>query len=423
MNNSLSKVAGALSNACRLAPLLAVSAATPLTMGSCCSDCGPPGPLQDATQSVAVADMNGDGRADVVATGTLRNYVETRESWVAVLTQSATTPGTFTTTGNVSLGGGFDLLRLAIANVDSVNGPDAIVSRSIARAVAILPQSIGGALQAPTNIDVGPDPVNVAAGDLNDDGAVDIVVVDGRRPAGGVKVLLHNAAAPGNFLPPINIAFDRVVTAVAIGDIDGDGRADLAVAAFSNTQGSNGVGIVSILYADPDNVGAFLPRVDFPAGAEPASIRLSDIDRDGRVDVVVSNARTYAGVGNAGVSVLLQNPNAPGALLAPASYAATGLVDDVAVADLNGDSWADLILATGVANESLAVLLQDATRPGIFLPATAYAAGALANGIAVGQLNGDALPDLAVSTYSGLFVVLNNPAAPGTFLAPTKLSR
>jgi hypothetical protein len=147
------------------------------------------------------------------------------------------------------------------------------------------------------------------------------------------------------------------------------------------------------------------------------------LDRDGRIDVVVTNARTYQGIGEAGVSVLLQNPAVPRALLAPAYYAATPVVADLAVADLNGDGWPDLAAAAGTSSNSFTVWLQDSTRPGIFGAPTKYAAGTYGNSIAVGQFNDDALPDVAVAVYDSVKVFFNSPAAPGTFNAPISLRR
>jgi hypothetical protein len=368
--------------------------------------------------------MNGDGRADIALAGYRYEPHGPDDSWVAILTHNAAASGTFTTTSNTPLGSN-SRPRVALADIDGINGIDAVVALpfTVAPSVWILRQNVGGTLATPAVIEVGPDPVNLAAGDLNGDGAVDIVLANDRRPNGGIQVLLNDAGAPNGFSPPINIAFDRVVTAVAIGDVDGDGRADLAAAAYSNIQGNHGAGIVSMLYADPNAAGAFLPRVDFPAGAEPSSIRLADVDRDGRLDAVVSNARTYAGGGEAGLSVLLQNPNMPGAFLVPAFYSAAAVVADVAIADLNGDSWLDLAIATGPTSESLAVRLQDPSRPGVFLAPTHYAAGLFSSSISAGQLNSDSLPDVVVTVYDGVKIFFNNPASPGTFTAPITVNR
>ena len=81
---------------------------------------------------------------------------------------------------------------------------------------------------------------------------------------------------------------------------------------------------------------------------------------------------------------------------------------------------------TAPTNQGLTVLLQDPARAGAFLPGVTYPVGDyLAACVAVGDLNGDGLPDLAVANQGlpglpgSVSVLLNTPAAPGTFQAPT----
>jgi hypothetical protein len=92
----------------------------------------------------------------------------------------------------------------------------------------------------------------------------------------------------------------------------------------------------------------------------------------------------------------------------------------VAIADLNGDGKADIV-ATGTAAACVYVLLQDPASPGSFLSATSYSVGTAPNDIAVADFNKDGKPDIVVADYTSndVEILLQDPANPGVFLAAT----
>jgi hypothetical protein len=97
----------------------------------------------------------------------------------------------------------------------------------------------------------------------------------------------------------------------------------------------------------------------------------------------------------------------------------------VVIADLNNDGNNDLAVANsgGSLSGSISILLQDATRPGIFLAATNYRGMYEPLGLAIGNLDGDALPDIAVADGSRATVMFNSAATPGTFSAPVAVGQ
>ena len=108
--------------------------------------------------------------------------------------------------------------------------------------------------------------------------------------------------------------------------------------------------------------------------------------------------------------------------LAPAAFYGANLI---AIADVNGDGLNDLIITDpgppGGSAPIVAVLLQDAANHGQFLAPVSYptAMGSLARSIIVTDVNGDGLPDIVIGGDSAVTVLLQNPAAAGTFLAAT----
>ena len=116
---------------------------------------------------------------------------------------------------------------------------------------------------------------------------------------------------------------------VAIADLNGDGRPDMAVA----NSGSN---TVSVLLGNRD--GTFGTRTDFTAGVGPSSVAIADLNGDGRSDLAVAN---YSGT----VSVLLGNGD--GTFRAEAAFDAGSGPSGLASADLNGDGEKDIVDSIG----------------------------------------------------------------------------
>ena len=165
--------------------------------------------------------------------------------------------------------------------------------------------------------------------------------------------------------------------AIAVSDLDGDGRPDLAVA---NSESDD----ISILLAD--GPGHFAPPVNYAAGVAPWSVVTGDINGDGKQDLAVANrpgsVSIYLGNGHGGLD--------------PRPQIGMGeSCRSIAIADLNGDGNADLVVAEDV---TIAVLLGDGT--GAFGPPVEHAVGSNAVSVAVGDFNSDSKPDLAVANQS-----------------------
>src|SRR5207302_11018786 len=93
-----------------------------------------------------------------------------------------------------------------------------------------------------------------------------------------VSVLLGNG--DGTLQAPLTIAAGLAPQSVAVGDFNGDGRLDLAMANASDT--------ISVLLGNGD--GTFQPVRTFAAGRTPSSVAVGDLDRDGKLDLAVANA-------------------------------------------------------------------------------------------------------------------------------------
>ncbi len=290
--------------------------------------------------------------------------------------------------------------------------------------VSVLPQdpSKPGQFLAATNYATGKNPVCVVSGDLNGDGRPDLAVADND----GISVLFQNPAAPGTFFPRTPINVSGAASSVAIADLNNDGKPDLVVANLAS---------VLVLLQDPTKAGMFSAPISYGAGLQPVYATVGDLDGDGKADIAVANLGSQSDASSASVSVLLQNPAEPGSFLTAVNYNTDLQAQVVAIADLNGDGKADLAVANsgtlgglcppncGTKGTSVSVLIQNPAVPGQFQTATNYPANGndFVMWVATGDMNGDGKPDLIVGQASGVFIRFQDPLHPGQFQAATAI--
>lgn len=358
--------------------------------------------------SVTTADANGDGKPDLV----VANF----DGTVSVL-RNTTAPGAATADFGAQhvLATGATPYAVAAADIDGNGKPDLIVANFDDDTISVLtntttPGAATPNFAGPQVFAAGASPASVAAADVNGDGKSDLVIANYADTT--VAVLLGTtapgAATPGFAAPqPFATAAGTSPYSVATSDINGDGKPDLVVANFSDT--------ISVLLnttapgAAPPSFGA---QQAFATGTNSASVTAAEINGDGKPDLVVANLL------NASISVLF-NTTAAGATtasFAPQQAFATGSGPaSVAAADVNGDGRLDLIVAN--SNNTISVLL-NTTAPGAVIPGFAvqqtFAAGTTPASVAAVDVNGDGRPDLVVANFDDSTVsVLLNTTVPG----------
>ncbi len=247
-------------------------------------------------------------------------------------------------------------------------------------------------------------PAPVAVGDLNGDSKLDMAVVRSNY----VCVLLNNG--PRSFQPCSDYGtFNYLIYGVAIGDFNGDHKLDLALSKNSVP------GTVSILLGAGD--GSFPTDTDYPVGPNPRTIAVADLNGDGKLDVVTANASYQYGT----ISVLLGNGN--GTFQDDVDYG-VGTTPTIAVWDFNGDGVPDLAIGaqgcltylSPCVRGSLTIWLGKGD--GTFPSGTSYPMPNQAMAVATGDLNGDRKADVVVGNQNGkdsntLSVLINN--GDGTF--------
>ncbi len=245
---------------------------------------------------------------------------------------------------------------------------------------------------------VGINPNSVAAGDLNGDTYMDLVVSN--RLSHDVSVLL--GLGDGTFLPPTNYAAGRQPSDVEVADLNGDGFMDVVVTSAMDDD-------VSVLLGRGD--GTLATRVYYDVGDTPRSVALSDLNGDGRVDIVVANRIDH------NVSVLLGAGDGTFAseltfLVGTTPYGARPV--SVAVADLNGDSYPDIVTANDLSDD---VSVLFGLGNGTFTTYQAYPVGADPVSVALADFNGDNHVDIVAASAMESNVSVLLSAGDGTFAA------
>ena len=367
------------------------------------------------TLSVAVADLNGDGKPDIAVGNYLSNTV-------AVLLGNG--DGTFQPAVTYASGGS-EPFAVAIADLNGDGRPDIVVVNFVSASVGVLLGNGDGTFKPAVVYGTGgSDPHSVAIADLNGDGKPDLAISNLGTPnygVGNLAVLLGNG--DGTFQPATTYGHVQSEW-VAIADVNRDGKLDLLAADLLN---------VGVLLGNGD--GTFQAPVNYSSGANYAwSVTGADVNGDGKPDLVIANADLGGGdcSGVGFVSVLLGNGDGT---FQPAVLFGSGGCEpqQVAVVDANGDGKADLLVAndcdsSGCPSGSVGVLLGNGD--GTFQPAVTYLSiGVYATSIAVADLNGDGKPDVVLasafstgSIYGTVSVLLNNSTGPLNPTATTLVS-
>jgi hypothetical protein len=259
--------------------------------------------------------------------------------------------------------------------------------------VSILLGDGAGNFSAPASFAAGVVPVSVVVGDFNGDGKQDLAVANEDSNVGTASILLGDGT--GNFSAPASFAAGSASDSLAVGDFNGDGRQDLAVSNFNG-------GSVSVLLGD--GTGHFSAPTNFLAGFNPNSVVVGDFNGDGKQDLAVANG-SLPGT----VSILLGDGT--GNFSAPTNFATGSYFSSLALGDFNGDGKQDLAVAD-FDSDNVSILLGDGA--GNFSASTKFTVGTMPYSLAVGDFNGDGRQDFAVANNNrqgGVSVLLRDCVA------------
>lgn len=380
--------------------------------GHDCWNCSPValGPAPQVTLGLVAGDFANNGFASIVATSTVLYAPQFNSG--NLVSYLSTAAGAYATP--VSISAGDDPLYLASADLNGDHLPDVVSASYDDGQLAVFLNNAAnpGTFQTPLLLN-SPGASQVAIADMNGDGLPDLVSAD-------FQVSLFLQSSPGVFADPVAL-YPGGANWVALGDLNGDGIPDIAL--------TDNVGVKVLFHTGAANATTYQTPISVFTQTPNAEIfganlvAIADVNGDGLNDLVITDPGP-TGCTAPTVSVLLQNPAEQGQFLDPVNYATPGgcEAESIIVTDVNGDGRPDIVIGT---TSGVSVLLQDASNPGTFLAAASYPAP-YANQIALADVNGDGHPDILVGTgppqspANGVVpnapgVLLQNAGSPGTF--------
>lgn len=376
--------------------------------------------------AIMTVDLDGDGDLDLVV-------ADSGSDDLSVFLGAG--DGSFGAGSRLSVGAG--PLAIVAADFDGDGRLDLVSANAYSDDLSLLSGLGGGGFAVERRLPAGTGPLGLAAADFDGDGRPDLVVADWTSED---LAFLRNQG-DGTFVSPTFIPMSGAApVALGKGDFNRDGNADLAVGTqtgglLSFAGGGNGtfaapaqvgrvvaVGGLLVARADGDATddlvvtdrlagsallfpgrgdGTFAPAHGGGGLSGPAGLAVGDFDADGIEDLVVAN-----GAGNSDerypdmVSVLLGR--AGGGFVAPVLLESADLVRSVAAADLDGDGIPDLAMTIPSAQ---AIEIRRGLGDGTFAPGVRMPAGSRPDRVVSGDFNGDGRVDLAVADEGGAVLV------------------
>jgi hypothetical protein len=338
--------------------------------------------------SVAIGDVTGDGKPDIVTA----NY---NSNEVSILTGE----GDGTYYAPISYTVPAHPISMVIGDVNHDNKIEIMTANYLNQNVSVLRQVVDSTFEVAGNYSLVHEPsewpLSIAVGDVNGDGFADIVT--GNELSNDISVLLGNNDC--SFQTPMaeSLSIGEHLYALALGDVNGDGKLDIVTSndGFSNVavELGNGDGTFQL----PSFYGTF---------TRARSLALCDLNKDGKLDVIVTDSDIHK------ISVFLGNGT--GTFPSYVNYDVGANPSSITTADINDDGILDVVTANYDSN-SVSILLGNGN--GTLQAAVNLTVATNPNSVSIADVNNDGKPDIVTANYTGqnVSVLINTTMFPPYF--------
>ncbi len=345
------------------------------------------------------ADLNGDGNIDLVAPAAGNN----------VTVYLGTGSGTFLAPSTVDTGAttvvGLGFVGILPADLNSDNTADLLLfgvdQNSGLGFVSSLINKDDGSFQTPVISDAAEMAFTGALGDFNNDTKQDVAVL-GSSSNGQIAVLLGNG--DGTFMPPATYNTSQQNTAIGVDDFNGDGKEDLIVAGYPAGSPAGSAGSLDLLLGNGDGTFGFATNVATIPN-QPIALVVQDFNGDGNADVAVAAVNPNGTTGD--IWIYLGNGN--GTFQNPIDIGIVGPPVGLVAGEFAGTHWG-LAAAVGNPANNVQVFLGDGTGNFSLLSTVPIGPGTTGS-IVTADFNGDGFLDFAVPSDDGVSVFFNDGRA------------
>jgi VCBS repeat protein/IPT/TIG domain-containing protein len=285
---------------------------------------------------VALGDLDGDGKPEIIVTNAASSYLG--------LFQNTSTAGSISFSNEIDLPQGSYGVNAVIGDLNGDGKPEIAVTNLADNTIGVYPNtSTVGHLSFGTTILLSTGsitlPFQPVIADVDGDGMPDLAVSN--QLTGTISIFRNTGIAGGvlSFSTNTDFTVGNFPLGLFAGDLDGDGKPDLAVANYSDNT------ISLLLNTSSMGSVSFVKGADIPVGNNPQSITIADLDGDGKPDIAVSD------LADDSVDVL-RNTSIPGALTLASSvgYATNAAPQFLIAGDMDGDGMPDLVTVDNTAD-------------------------------------------------------------------------
>lgn len=244
---------------------------------------------------------------------------------------------------------------------------------------------------SPFPVEVKPHVHGIATGDFNNDGKLDLVTES--WGTNQIEILfgdrINGFKTPGTFFKVGKMPYQRL----RVADVNNDGIADIVT---TNLEGNN----VTVLLCNGKGDFNSPPGSPFPCGDAPFGVAIGDINADGKPDLAIINSPASTGgasIGTNGLTILLGDGTGNFTRMQGSPFKAGKIPNRIAIGDVNGDGVNDIVTSDNASDKIYLFLMN---KNGSVLSQSTITVGNHPKGIAIANLNGDGKCDIVVCNNS-----------------------